>query len=189
MPRASEPKVRKMALASQPAGTGKCCSQGQRQKDAGNEACQSGVLHFGHAIAANLWHETAIIVSAAVIVAIAWDASNHAGVRVFLLLWWMYRSAGLNVLLGVGNVSEEFVPAHMEVLKSFLTQKPMNFLLPVPATVATITAVVLFTWAAQATGAERLFAKSLLPQNGIKEEPPAANRQMIAVRQRIILTQ
>ena len=49
----------------------------------------------------------------------------------------MHLSARLNVFLGVRNVSEEFVPAHMEVLKSFLTRKPMNLLFPVSVTAAT----------------------------------------------------
>jgi putative photosynthetic complex assembly protein 2 len=44
----------------------------------------------------------------------------------------------------VRNVSEEFVPAHMEVLKSFLTRKPMNLLFPVSVTGGTIAAVLLF---------------------------------------------
>jgi putative photosynthetic complex assembly protein 2 len=48
------------------------------------------------------------------------------------------------VFLGVRNVSEEFVPPHMDVLKSFLTKKPMNLLFPVSVTVLTVAAVMLF---------------------------------------------
>jgi putative photosynthetic complex assembly protein 2 len=55
------------------------------------------------------------------------------------------------VFLGVRNVSEEFVPAHMEVLKSFLTRKPMNLLFPVSVTGGTIGAVLLFQGALAAT--------------------------------------
>ena len=115
------------------------------------EGC-SGWRHFGHAIAANLWHEIAIIATAAVIVVLTWNAANHAGVWAFLLLWGMHLSARLNVFLGVRNVSEEFVPPHMEVLKSFLTRKPMNLLFPVSVTAATVIAVMLFTWAATESG-------------------------------------
>jgi putative photosynthetic complex assembly protein 2 len=111
----------------------------------------SGLKHFGHAIAANLWHELAIIASAGVIVWLTWDASNHTGLWAFLLLWWMHLSARLNVFLGVRNVSEEFVPAHMEVLKGFLTKKPMNLLFPVSITATTALTVVLALWAAGAT--------------------------------------
>lgn len=107
----------------------------------------AGAGHFGHAIAANLWHELAIIASAAVIVYLTWDATNHVGVLTFLMLWIMHLSARLNVFLGVRNVSEEFVPEHMAVLKSFLTKKPMNLLFPFSVTAATILTTVLFALA------------------------------------------
>ena len=67
-----------------------------------------------------------------------WDSQNHVGLWTYLLLWMMHLSARLNVFLGVRNVSEEFVPARMEVLKSFLTRKPMNLLFPVSVTAATV---------------------------------------------------
>lgn len=108
------------------------------------EAGCSGWRHFGHAISVNLWHEIAIIVVAAVIAFLSWGSDNQWGLWSYLLLWVMHLSARLNVFLGVRNVSEEFVPAHMEVLKSFLTRKPMNLLFPVSVTGGTIAAVLLF---------------------------------------------
>ena len=71
-------------------------------------------------------------------------AVNNWGLCAYLLLWAMHLSARLNVFLGVRNVSEEFVPAHMAVLKSFLTRKSMNLLFPFSVTAATIGAVLLF---------------------------------------------
>jgi putative photosynthetic complex assembly protein 2 len=91
--------------------------------------CQ-GVAHFGHAIRANLWHEIAIIGLATVIAALLWGAANMTGLWIFFMLWLMHLSARLNVFLGVRNVSEEFVPAHMEVLKGFLRKRSMNPLFP-----------------------------------------------------------
>jgi putative photosynthetic complex assembly protein 2 len=111
----------------------------------------SGLKHFGHAIGVNLWHEIAILVVAAVIAFISWGNDNQWGLWSYLLLWVMHLSARLNVFLGVRNVSEEFVPAHMEVLKSFLTRKPMNLLFPVSVTGGTIGAVLLFQGALAAT--------------------------------------
>ena len=75
---------------------------------------------------------------------LSWGSDNQWGLWSYLLLWIMHLSARLNVFLGVRNVSEEFVPAHMEVLKSFLTRKPMNLLFPVSVTGGTIGAVLLF---------------------------------------------
>jgi putative photosynthetic complex assembly protein 2 len=107
------------------------------------EGC-AGWRHFGHAIGVNLWHEIAIIAVAAVIAVLSWGSENQWGLWSYLLLWIMHLSARLNVFLGVRNVSEEFVPAHMEVLKSFLTRKPMNLLFPLSVTGGTIAAVLLF---------------------------------------------
>jgi putative photosynthetic complex assembly protein 2 len=116
-----------------------------------NQGC-SGMSHFGHAIAANLWHELAIIAAAAAIVALTWKGTNATGLWTYVVLWWMHLSARLNVFLGVPNVSEEFVPDHMEVLKGFLTRKPMNLLFPVSVTVSTVIAVFLVARAAEAQG-------------------------------------
>jgi putative photosynthetic complex assembly protein 2 len=104
----------------------------------------AGWRHFGHAIGVNLWHEIAIIAVAAVIAGLSWGSENQWGLWSYLLLWIMHLSARLNVFLGVRNVSEEFVPAHMEVLKSFLTRKPMNLLFPFSVTGGTVAAVFLF---------------------------------------------
>jgi putative photosynthetic complex assembly protein 2 len=85
-----------------------------------------GVAHFGHAVSANLWHELVVIVFAFAI----WLTGNTAATHCFIMLWLMHLSARLNVFLGVRNVSAEFVPDHMDVLKGFLRQRPMNMLFP-----------------------------------------------------------
>ncbi len=86
----------------------------------------SGIAHFGHAISANLWHELVVIAFAAAI----WLTGNETATWCFTMLWLMHLSARLNVFLGVRNVSEEFVPAHMDVLKGFLRRRRMNPLFP-----------------------------------------------------------
>lgn len=125
------------------------------------EGC-SGIKHFGHAIAANLWHEIAIIVVAAIIWFIVKDQPNWTGFYTYVTLWGMHLSARLNVFLGVRNVSVEFVPPHMEVLKSFLTEKPMNMLFPVSVTIATIGVICLVGRAADATSDYAITSYSLL---------------------------
>lgn len=101
----------------------------------------SGVAHFGHAISANLWHELVVIGFAALI----WASGNQTALWCFAMLWLMHLSARLNVFLGVRNVSEEFVPAHMEVLKSFLRRRNMNPLFPISCTALTgLTAYLIF---------------------------------------------
>lgn len=103
----------------------------------------SGWRHFGHAIAVNLWHEIAIVLGALAIAVLCWNSENQWGLWSYLLLWAMHLSARLNVFLGVRNVSAEFVPPHMAVLKSFLSHKPMNLLFPFSITAATAGSVLL----------------------------------------------
>ena len=122
----------------------------------------SGLRHFGHAIQVNLWHEIAIILTAAVIAASAGMPKTSGASGPIVLLWIMHLSARLNVFLGVRNVSEEFVPAHMDVLKSFLTRKPMNLLFPFSVTAATIGAVLLFGQAFSAMPDDQVAGYSLL---------------------------
>ncbi len=89
------------------------------------EGC-SGINHFGHAVAANLWHELVVIAFAVLI----YLSANQTATWCFAMLWLMHLSARLNVFLGVRNVSAELVPAHMDVLKGFLRQRKMNLLFP-----------------------------------------------------------
>jgi putative photosynthetic complex assembly protein 2 len=114
------------------------------------EGC-SGWRHFGHAIGISLYHELAILATAAAVFTLAWPGSNHIGVWTFVVLWWMHQSAKLNVFLGVRNVNEEFVPDHLAVLKSFLTRKPINLLFPVSVTISTVIAYLLLDEAFSAT--------------------------------------
>jgi putative photosynthetic complex assembly protein 2 len=89
------------------------------------EGC-SGMQHFVHAVAANLWHEITVIMFAVAI----WSTANQTATWCFVMLWLMHLSARLNVFLGVRNVSADFVPDHMDVLKGFLRQRNMNPLFP-----------------------------------------------------------
>jgi putative photosynthetic complex assembly protein 2 len=89
------------------------------------EGC-SGISHFGHAVSANLWHEVVVIAFGCVI----YLSGNITATWCFVMLWLMHLSARLNVFLGVRNVSAEFVPDHMDVLKGFLRRRNMNPLFP-----------------------------------------------------------
>ena len=106
------------------------------------EGCR-GWRHFGHAIQTSLWHELAIIASAIVTVGLCWRSPNQVGVWTFMVLWWMHQSAKLNVFLGVRNLNEEFLPEHLQFLRSFLTKKSMNLLFPFSVTISTVITVHL----------------------------------------------
>lgn len=116
------------------------------------EGCR-GWRHLGHAIMASLWHEIAILAAAGLLFAMLWGQPNTVGLWTFVVLWWMHQSAKLNVLLGVRNLNTEFLPDHLDFLKSFLNQRPMNPLFPVSITVSTVVGVLLIMWAADAATA------------------------------------
>lgn len=100
----------------------------------------AGWVHFGHAVQTNLYHEAATILFGILAMVLCKDQPNQTGMWTFLLLWGMQLSAKLNVYLGVRNLSEEFVPVHLQHLKSFLRQRPMNMLFPLSITVGTLLA-------------------------------------------------
>jgi len=97
----------------------------------------TGWKHFGHALAASLYHEIAIVVLGLAVGALTWGQPNKVALWTFLLLTWMHQSARLNVFLGVRNIDEEFLPPHMAWLKTFIRRAPMNPLCPVSVTLST----------------------------------------------------
>jgi putative photosynthetic complex assembly protein 2 len=109
----------------------------------------TGWLRLRHAVEAIAYHELAIAASAALVVALTWDAPNQIGTWTFLVLWAMRISAKLNVFLGVPNLGSEFLPDHLKYLESFFRKRPMNCLFPVSVTLSTIAAILLV----QAAGA------------------------------------
>ena len=109
-------------------------------------ACEtncSGWRHLGHAIETSLYHELAIIAIGTALVILTYDSPNQIGLWTYVVLWWMHQSAKLNVLLGVPNLSEEFLPDHLTFIRSFLRKKPMNLFFPISVTASTLIAFEL----------------------------------------------
>ena len=90
----------------------------------------TGWPRFVASVQAILWHELAILAVGLFIVAMTWDAPNQVGTTTFIVLWVMRISAKLNLFLGVRNLSEEFLPAHLAYMASFFRRRRMNALLP-----------------------------------------------------------
>jgi putative photosynthetic complex assembly protein 2 len=113
-----------------------------------------GWPRFRAAVAAILWHELAIVATGTLILALTWNAPNPVGGWTFLVLWLMRISAKLNLFLGVRNLSEEFLPAHLAYMGSFFRRRRMNALLPVVVIASTAVAVWMISSALDpATGA------------------------------------
>ena len=107
-----------------------------------------GWRHVWHGVQVTLYHDLKIVASALVIHLITAGHPNRVGLWSFVILWAMHTSAKINVFLGVQNLTEEFLPEHLNYLKSFLTHKPMNWLFPISVTATTLMAAFMVHLAA-----------------------------------------
>ena len=85
-----------------------------------------------------LYHEAAILVTGLLLYAMLAGSPNEVGLWTFVILWVMRISAKLNVYLGVPNLTEEFLPAHLTYLKTYFCRRSMNLLFPLSVTLSTI---------------------------------------------------
>ena len=113
----------------------------------------SGWRRVAYAVQAILYHELALVVSGAAVVAVTWDGANQIGVWTLAVLWAMRLSAKLNLFLGVPILNDQFLPSHLQYLTSFFTRGRLNFLFPVVITGSTIITAALV---ARALGIRRV---------------------------------
>jgi putative photosynthetic complex assembly protein 2 len=90
----------------------------------------SGWPRFRDATLVVIHHEIALAATLALILAITWGAPNRVGAATFAVLWGMRLSAKLNVFLGVRNIAEDFVPAHLRYILTYFRRARMNPLMP-----------------------------------------------------------
>ena len=102
----------------------------------------STMQRFVQAVQAIVYHEIAIIVAAALVWWISWNATNQIGAWTFTVLWAMRTSAKLNLFLGVRNLGTELLPEHLRYLASFFRRKPMNLLFPFTVTGGSVLAAI-----------------------------------------------
>lgn len=95
------------------------------------------------AIESVIYHEIAIALTAAVFVALTWGGDNLIGLWTFVILWLMRLSAKLNIYLGVKNLTEQFLPAHLQYLKTYFCRRTMNAFFPLSVTVATVVTTLI----------------------------------------------
>lgn len=104
---------------------------------------------FADAAGTVIYHEVAIALTGLGVVALSWGGDNPAGMWTYLILWILRLSAKMNVYLGVPNLTEEFLPAHLDYLKTYFCHRPMNFLFPFSVTGATLATMYLGLAAAE----------------------------------------
>lgn len=110
-------------------------------------ACPADVStgrRFVLAFQALVYHEVAVAATLGFIVLLLWNAPNKVGLWTFLVLFGMRLSAKLNIFLGVPNMTEEFLPRHMDFLKSYFARRPMNWLFPISVLASTLMGSYVF---------------------------------------------
>ena len=110
-----------------------------------------GWRRAGAALQTIAHHECALLVLAAAVLAVTWNMPNQTAWWTFAVLWAMRQSAKLNVFLGVRNLGENFLPEHLQYLKSYFVRKPMNPLLPVSVAAAALIVVPIWQAAGRPT--------------------------------------
>ncbi len=108
--------------------------------------CPAGLAGWNRFKAATetlITHEVAILVTAVAFIALLWDSANPTALVTFMALWILRLSAKLNIFLGIPNLSEEFLPAHLDYLKTYFRNAPMNALFPFSVTLGTLGAAAV----------------------------------------------
>ena len=109
-----------------------------------------GFDRFRFATLTVLHHEIALAATLAALAALTWGQPNQTATIVFAVLFVMRLSAKFNLFLGVPNLSDEFMPPHLEHLKSYLPRRPTGLFMPISMTLGLVLAAWLM---AQATAA------------------------------------
>jgi putative photosynthetic complex assembly protein 2 len=90
-----------------------------------------------------IYHEAALAVTAAGLLALSWGEPNPIGAWTFLVLFAMRLSAKLNLFFGVPNLSQEYFPAQLQHLKSYAPTRGASALMPVSILLSAALAAVL----------------------------------------------
>lgn len=110
-----------------------------------------------------LHHELALVALGACIAFATLGQPNRTGLWTFLALWAMRQSAKINVFLGVRNLAEDFLPAHLAYLSTYFRRAAGNWFWPLATALVLVVTVALCRQVAAApAGSFDYTAKALL---------------------------
>jgi len=98
------------------------------------EPCPAGAVgwrRFKLAASTLIYHEIALALTAVILLGLSLGHPNMIGALTFLSLLAFRLSAKLNLFCGVPNFSDEFFPAHLRYLTSYIRKAPMTPLMPI----------------------------------------------------------
>lgn len=102
-----------------------------------------GWTRFRLAAATLIYHEVAMALTAAGLLALTWGRPNQVAAATFSILFVMRLSAKLNIFAGVPNLTVDFLPPHLGYLKSYFRTRSVGWLFPVSVAVASVVALLL----------------------------------------------
>lgn len=88
-------------------------------------------------------HELAITIHAVLILIMSWGALNAIAAWTFFLLWGMRISSKLIVFFGAPNISDTFLPPHLDYLKTYFQKRAAGVFFLVAITVVTSAAAAI----------------------------------------------
>ncbi len=119
-------------------------------------------LRLRRAIAANLYHELAILALSLIVVLLGWGGANDTGLWAFMILHWTHQSAKINIFLGVNNLTTDYLPDNLKYMAQYFSKKSLNTFFPFSATITTVIATLLFNSIGAATSAGQQVGQALL---------------------------
>jgi putative photosynthetic complex assembly protein 2 len=106
----------------------------------------TGFARFRAGIAAVLHHELAIIAHAGILVWLSWGAANQFALWTFLILWGMRISAKLVVFTGAPNLVDQFMPRHLDYMKTYFSRRaPSGVFAAALVTITTVSVLLAIT--------------------------------------------
>lgn len=97
----------------------------------------TGFRRFRMAAATLMYHEIALALNALGLAALTWRQPNQTGTLTFALLFVLRLSTKFNIFAGVPNLTEDFLPPHLDYLKSYFRKGPVQPVFAVSLLVAT----------------------------------------------------
>lgn len=121
------------------------------------------LTRFWYGVKACLYHEMAVVATAIVLAVLTWNAASQVALWTFVIVWIMRWSTKLNIFLGVRNLHREYWPEHLQYLRSYARERPMNPLFPwsVAIAAAFVAFLVLLAVGAQDDPVQRTSAMLL----------------------------
>jgi putative photosynthetic complex assembly protein 2 len=102
-----------------------------------------GMERLGFALLAIAYHELALFLCGAAILALTWNGSNQIALWTFIALWVLRQSAKINLFLGVPVTNDELMPDAVRFLQSYFARKSVSVFFPISVTLATAVLVIL----------------------------------------------